>query len=53
MEKLISEASVEQRSVLGFPAPGHTYWTLQTIAAVGARYEVFGMDMSAYREALE
>lgn len=52
MEELIAKASVEQRSVLGFPPPGHGYWTQQTIAAVEARYRAFGIDMSAYKEAL-
>ena len=49
MEKLIAKATVEQRTVLGFPAPGHDYWTAYTIAAVEARYAPFGMDMSPYR----
>ena len=49
MEKLIARATVEQRTVLGFPAPGHDYWTDYTIAAVEARYAPLGMDMSPYR----
>jgi len=48
MERLIAEASVEQRCVLGFPAPGHPYWTEETLAAVGARYGAYGMDLSPY-----
>ena len=49
MEKLIARATVEQRTVLGFPAPGHDYWSAYTIAAVEARYAPLGMDMSPYR----
>ena len=49
MEKLIAQATLEQRTILGFPAPGHNYWTAYTIAAVEARYASLGMDMSPYR----
>lgn len=52
MEQLVAQATVEQRSVLGFPLPGHAYWTLQTVAAVEARYHGFGIDMAPYRDAL-
>lgn len=52
MEKLIAEASVEQRAILGFPPPGHAYWTPQTVAAVQARYHAYGIDMSPYRAGL-
>lgn len=52
MEKLVAEATVEQRSVLGFPPPGHNYWTPETLLAVEARYHAFGIDMSPYRAAL-
>ena len=52
MEYLIARASVDQRCVLGFPAPGHAYWTDATIAAVAARYGELGMDMSPYRAEL-
>lgn len=52
MERLIAGASVEGRSVLGFPAPGHPYWTLATLAAVAARYGPLGMDMAPYEAAL-
>jgi hypothetical protein len=53
MERLIASATVEQRCVLGFPAPGHAYWTAQTIGAVGARFGAHGIDMTPYEEALE
>ena len=52
MEKLVAEATVEQRSVLGFPPPGHKYWTPETLLAVEARYHAFGIDMTPYRAAL-
>jgi len=52
MEKLIAQATVAQRTVLGFPPPGHEYWSPHTLAAVEARYRVFGIDMTAYRDAL-
>jgi hypothetical protein len=51
-ERLIARASVEQRAVLGFPQPGSRYWCDETIAAVEARYGVFGMDMGPYRDAI-
>ena len=52
LEKLIVECSLDQRAVLGFPQPGSDYWCDETVAAVAARYGVFGMDMTPYREAL-
>lgn len=51
IERLIAEASVAQRCVLGFPAPGSHYWTSETLDAVEARYGAFGIDMAPYREA--
>lgn len=52
MERLIANASLDQRAVLGFPQPGNAYWDDYTIAAVEARYGMLGMDMSPYREAI-
>jgi hypothetical protein len=52
MERLVAKASVSQRGVLGFPLPGHAYWTPETLAAVEARYRPFGIDMAPYRDAL-
>lgn len=49
MENLIAQSSVEQRSVLGFPAPGDDYWCEETVEAVGARYAPWGIDMTPYR----
>jgi hypothetical protein len=51
-ERLIAQASPEQRTVLGFPRPGASYWTPETIAAIEARYGVFGFDVTPYRAAL-
>jgi hypothetical protein len=49
MEKLIAQATVEQRAVMGFPMPDSAYWNPQTIEAVEARYAAQGIDMSPYR----
>lgn len=49
LERLIAQASLEQRAVLGFPQPDSDYWCEETVAAVGARYGVYGMDMTPYR----
>lgn len=53
LERLVAAATLEQRAVLGFPQPGSSYWCGETIAAVEARYGMFGMDMTPYREALQ
>jgi ectoine hydroxylase-related dioxygenase (phytanoyl-CoA dioxygenase family) len=42
----LEEATPRQRAVLGFPAPGHQYWTESTLRGVAARYP--GMDLSEY-----
>ena len=52
MERLIAESSVEQRTVLGFPAPGHPYWTRETLDGVAQRYGPLGFDVVPYAEAL-
>ena len=44
----IEQASVAERTTLGFPAPGDDYWDEETIAGVNARYP--GMDMTPYLE---
>lgn len=49
LEKLIGTATVEQRTVMGFPRPGHAYWNDETLAAVTARYAPFGFDPDPYR----
>jgi hypothetical protein len=52
METLLANASVDQRCVLGFPKPGHSYWTRRTLAAVAARFGPLGMDLEPYARAL-
>eukprot|EP00929_Paragymnodinium_shiwhaense_P064649 TRINITY_DN32412_c0_g2_i1.p1 TRINITY_DN32412_c0_g2~~TRINITY_DN32412_c0_g2_i1.p1 ORF type:complete len:399 (+),score=57.23 TRINITY_DN32412_c0_g2_i1:157-1353(+) len=51
--KLLARASVRQRGVLGFPLPGHKYWTEMTLRAVRARYSPLGLDMTPYEEAFK
>ena len=52
MERLIAETTPEARSVLGFPAPGDSYWDSEKIDAVEARYGALGFDATPYREQL-
>jgi ectoine hydroxylase-related dioxygenase (phytanoyl-CoA dioxygenase family) len=40
----------QQRSVAGFPRPGHPYWTSENISAVSRRYP--DMDMTPYATAV-
>ena len=47
---LLPRLTPAQRACVGFPLPGHEYWTAGTVAAVGERYE--GMDMAPYLQAL-
>lgn len=49
MIHFLTRATPEQRSLLGFPAPGHDYWDDETLRAVGLRYP--GMDMQPYLDA--
>ena len=48
--RFLEELTPDQRTVLGFPALSNSYWTADTIEAVGQRYK--GMDMEPYRMAL-
>lgn len=41
--------TVQQLTVLGFPEPGHPYWTEETLRGVAARYPLF--DMTPWRQA--
>jgi len=52
-EKLIASCSVTQRTLLGFPPPGHPYWSSATLLAVQARYSALGMDMDPYWDAFK
>ena len=49
-ERLLAEASVEQRCLLSWPAPGHRYWCEETLAAVARRYGPLGFDAAPYLE---
>jgi ectoine hydroxylase-related dioxygenase (phytanoyl-CoA dioxygenase family) len=49
MKRWISRATPRQREVLGFPRPGHPYWTSETLEGVARRYPK--MDMTPYLEA--
>jgi hypothetical protein len=49
LERLVAGSSLAQRAVLGFPQPGSSYWTPETLDAVEARYGMFGLDMTPYR----
>ena len=43
----VEKATLAERELLGFPPPGHPYWTEETLAGVGARYP--DMDMTPYQ----
>jgi Phytanoyl-CoA dioxygenase (PhyH) len=47
--RFVQHASERQLTVLGFPAPGHPYWTPGTLAGVSARYPM--LDLSPWRDA--
>ena len=46
--RFVQHANERQLTVLGFPPPGHPYWTAQTLAGVAARYPM--LDLSPWRE---
>jgi len=45
--RFVERAGERQLTVLGFPPPGHPYWTAQTLAGVAARYPM--LDLSPWR----
>lgn len=45
--KWVSQATPEERTLLGFPEPGHEYWTEETLEGVSKRYP--DMDMTPYQ----
>ncbi|GBG33008.1 Hypothetical Protein FCC1311_092322 [Hondaea fermentalgiana] len=51
-ERLFVSLTPAQRAVLGFPWPGDSYWTPETLVAAEARWGVLGMDLSPYIAAL-
>ncbi len=50
MRHFVQQATVEQLTVIGFPKPGHAYWTQRTLEGVQLRYPE--LDMSEYRAAV-
>ena len=48
--RFVQRASERQLTVLGFPAPGHPYWTPDTLAGVAARYPM--LDLSPWSDAV-
>jgi hypothetical protein len=49
MKAWLTHATPRQREVIGFPGPGHPYWTAETLEGTARRYPQ--MDMTPYREA--
>ena len=47
--RFVPRATERQLTVLGFPAPGHPYWTPETLAGVAARYP--RLDLTPWRAA--
>ena len=47
-ERWVAGASVFERTLIGFPPPGHAFWTPETLAGVIARYGPFGFDSTPY-----
>ena len=50
MNELVEQINARQRTVLGFPPPGHAYWNGQTIADTQVRYR--NMVMAPYMAAI-
>jgi ectoine hydroxylase-related dioxygenase (phytanoyl-CoA dioxygenase family) len=48
MIEFVTNVDVDTRTLLDIPAPGHPYWTDQTIADMTIRYP--GIDMTPYRD---
>ncbi len=46
----VERATPRQLALFGFPAPGHPYWTSETLTGVQRRYP--GLDLSPWRSAL-
>ena len=44
--------SPEQRNLIGWPLPGHPFWTHGIVGAVAARYQLADSAISPYLEAL-
>jgi len=50
MAEFVTNVDADTRTLLDIPAPGHRFWTEQTIADMEIRYP--GIDMTPYREAM-
>jgi hypothetical protein len=50
IKRFLARATVEQRTLFGFPAPTDLFWDELTVAAAGEEYP--GMDLTPYHEAL-
>jgi ectoine hydroxylase-related dioxygenase (phytanoyl-CoA dioxygenase family) len=50
MIEFVTNVDPDTRTLLDIPAPGHPYWTTQTIADMEVRYP--GIDMEPYRAVL-
>lgn len=50
LKRFLERATPRQREMLGFPPPGHSYWTEETLAAVSERYPEMDMMPYAIRE---
>ncbi len=48
--RFMQRTNERQLTVLGFPPPGHPYWTAETLAGVAARYPL--LDLSPWRDAV-
>ena len=46
MDRFLLTASPRERELIGFPAPGDSYWNQESLAGVAARYP--DMDMAPY-----
>ncbi len=46
LSRWVGSLSPRQRHTLGFPLPGHPYWTAETLEGVAARYPE--MDTAPY-----
>jgi ectoine hydroxylase-related dioxygenase (phytanoyl-CoA dioxygenase family) len=46
---VVRHATLRQLTLLGFPEPGHPYWTEETLRGVAARYPF--LDMEPWRQA--
>jgi DNA-binding CsgD family transcriptional regulator len=47
LRSFMKDATPRQRELLGFPPPGHAYWTQETLARIAYLYP--GMDLTPYR----